>query len=352
MSAGKKYIMGDTLRGEITLEVSKLFLVDRITGTLEYVMKGQRETSAGPATVITITGNLSAEYGQAYKFPFELPEKFDRVNYAASQLHAYWRFTVEIHQKKPDTGYLNKSVKSLFGDFRPVDITYSAPVIRDKGQYRVEARELPIKGIKSEYKFGAAFAGFFILWMSFSTSLSLSEVLKAAYYFSLAAVVVFSGLSLAILKGFERTSFRVVPRRDGGLRLRFLDLGKQKYKDLTVGLRIVSRQLSAEDGRSSYRRSLLYDQDYAVSDISRPDDLFREALIPWPEGRFPGSDEINEQGFIWEVYLRTKVFPFGVQEQAWPVEVDWEPFTIPETSQETKEELELQPLKETIEQRR
>lgn len=346
----KTYLIGDRLQGKITLTPSKDLAVERIIGQLVLVVKSAVHTGITHAKTVTLAGTQILKEGKDHHFSLLFIDEFDKANFSGPLVSYYWRFTATVYLQKPEKSTINNSIKNLFGDFRPASVDYKIPVSRSLGHYSVQERNLPIQWIKKEYYWGMAFSGLFVLWMLISTHLYWDQFLIGFRYFITAASILASTFLLITLSGFQAVSLSIKPGRDRALRVRFMDLGNKKYDDQIIGYRIVSTKKQVSNSEIS--RSLIFDKAYPLSSLTKPGGLFREAVLPWPKGNLPTSQTVDEQGFIWEVYLRTNVFPFGVQEQAWPVEVGWEAFRIPEVGNEGMEKLELQPLKEAIEQRR
>jgi len=349
------YHIGDQLQGALILHPYLSFRILRIEGQLEFFVTGKDFESSEHISRITISGPRLLEGGSQTKIPFHFKQRFGRINSLTRQPNSYWRFTVTISPEQSKQGNSKNLLQSLMriGGKSSVGVhRLQVPVINGRGNYRAEGQELRVRHFKKrEMIYLAAPVGYLIFFL---ISNSIVPPAYLIHYLGLLLSLIIASLFMLRLTGFKDTPMELSPGRDGKLRLRMLDRGDGSWEKARIGLRVVAIEKRKNGKTTKLERTNLYHKEYSLSDIGTRKDHLVEATLPWPTVDLPTSYDDDGQGYTWELYLKTSGF-FGKQEQAWPVEVSWEPFQLPEENNLTmaeessfEETLELRTLKEEV----
>jgi hypothetical protein len=345
LTAGEFYLLGDRLEGEITVVPLKDMALKYVVLQLDYVMEGALETATIKAKRIHLPTPDTLKKGQLYRVPVKMDYRFPRPSYKGQSLNSYWRLRVilDYDGRQYDQSFISKVSQVFTGDPRH-GTSFEILVKYGKGAYVVAPQELPTDLIESSS----------FLTFGFLTPFIFSIVAIAAgepgwWVMAVLILVVFICWLLVRLSIFQMTPMEIQPLRDGQLRLRILDRGNDQLKDATIGYRFLEHAVVKNGGKETTERKTLYLEIFPFREVSRREEYFYEAILPWPEKDLPTSGISGRIGYEWEVFLlMPNPLTGGMHEKSWPVEVGWEKFRLapPTTEELEQEELEVLKLKE------
>jgi hypothetical protein len=345
LTTGGFYLLGDRLEGEITVVPLKDMALKYVVLQLDYVMEGALETATINAKRIHLPMSKTLKGGELYRFPVKLDYRFPRPSYKGKSLNSYWRLRVflDYDGRQYDQSFISKVSQVFTGDPRH-GTSFEIWVKYGKGAYVVAPQELPTDLIESSS----------FLMFGFLTPFIFSIAAIAAgepgwWVIAVLILVVFICWLLVRLSIFQMTPMEIQPLRDGQLRLRILDRGNDQLKGAMIGYRFLEHFVEKNGDHETAEKKTLYRKIYPFGEVSRREEYFYEAILPWPETDLPTSGISGRIGYEWEVFLlMPNPLTGGMHEKSWPIEVSRELFRLaPPTEEELEQEgLEVLKLKE------
>lgn len=345
LTAGGFYLLGDRLEGEITVVPLKDMELKNIVLQLDYVMEGALESATINAKRIHLPTSEILKSRELYRFPVKLNYRFSRPSYKGQSLNSYWRLRVFLDYDggQYDQSFISKVSQVFTGDPRH-GTSFEILVKYGKGVYVVAPQELPIDLIEASSFLAFGFLAPFIFSIA---AIAAGE--PGWWVMAVLILVVFICWLLVRLSIFQMTPMEIQPLRDGQLRLRILDRGNDQLKDATIGYRFLEHAVVKNGDHETTERKTLYLEIFPFKEVSRREEYFYEAILPWPENDLPTSGISGRIGYEWEVFLlMPNPITGGMHEKKWPIEVSRELFRLaaPTEEEQEREGLEILKLKE------
>ncbi|SEQ69673.1 hypothetical protein [Neolewinella agarilytica] len=350
LSADKTYVIGDRLKGKLTFTPKRNLTILSMRGELSYVVKGNAQTDKILAHREKLLPYRELKAGETCEIDLLIPFHFGRPNFKGGRLDNFWSFTVLIIREIPkDERTILQLIPGM--DKKMMEANFIIPVAAGKGSFKVKAQPLPIQLISGEV---IGIGSFLTLGLMVALGFIMPEPGVSNGLFFVLALMGLLGIILyhfLHLSNFKMTPMEIKPLRDGKIRIRYLNRGKNHLNRAYIGIRLKEHYI-VEDSNNNYSRksSVLHENRYKLGEIARPLDHLNEATIPWPElpnGTFPTSYGYQDQGYEWEVFLAASGLVIGgLNEISWPIRVDWERMrlTVPTTQELAEEKLELKEL--------
>lgn len=350
LSVDKTYVVGDRLAGKLTFTPKRDLTILTTNGELSYVVKGKAQTTTVKAHSVKLLPYRELKAGEVSEIDLTIPFHFGRPNFKGVRLNNFWSFTVLILREIPKD---ERSILQLLPgrDKKLMQVDFTIPVAAGKGSFRVKPRPLEIPLIDGQV---VGIGAFLTLGIMIALGIIVPEPgVSNGLFFALAlmgllGIILYHFLQLS---SFKMTPMEIKPLRDGKIRIRYLNRGKNHLNKAYIGIRLKERYV-VEDSNDNYSRkaSVIHEKRYKLSEVARPLDHLNEVSIPWPElpnGTFPTSYGYKDQGYEWEVFMATSGLVIGgLNEISWPIRVDWERMrlTLPTQQELQEEKLELKEL--------
>ncbi|SER13570.1 hypothetical protein [Neolewinella agarilytica] len=349
MSGQTDYHIGDRLTGELIVHPYMTIALLKIEARLEYILRGDQQSSRQYHDGLMVSRELRLDAGKQHRLPFSFAKPFHLVNYTDSKPKGFWRLEFTFYPQKARSGLMN-SIR-IPGGNPAVETTLQVPVVHGDGQFRALPKELDIQNFSFRESIAALIGFGFLFYLALATDLAeTTNFLPAIFLWILLPVI---AILLFRLYRFKDIPMELAETGDGKLKVRMLDRGDGHWKKMTLGYQVISSHVDKDGKKREINRRVLYKTDFPLEDIARPREHFIEATLPWPKwphSKLPTSYRRDQQGYHWEIYLKTPGL-LKEQVQTWPVAVSWEAFRLPgESVAESISEdvLELEPLKERV----
>ncbi|SEQ69700.1 hypothetical protein [Neolewinella agarilytica] len=348
------YVIGDQLTGQLNVVANRELLNTNIILVLSYVLASELKQEETVAYTYYLTQGIRLQKNLPTDYDVPIPFHLGRANFSGQKLNAFWQLKVWLSHDVPATErtLLNK----VFGsETQKITSTFLIPVRYGKGNYRVQARELPIPFFNNLMIGGTTFVTAGLIFF-LSLQLGLEQSFQPYFFTFILALLVITFYHVIRLASFKMTPMEINPLRDGKLRIQYLNRGEGHLEGAEIGLRLKEkRQAKNGNGQLDLGEGLLFEKKTPLKGSSRPLGHLNEIIIPFTDriDEFPTSYLLGSpkhpHGYEWEVFLKTPI-PIlgGTKEIRWPIQVDWEPLrTTPPSPQELEEEkLKLRELAE------
>ena len=269
-------------------------------------MRGKTQTNKILAHREKLLPYQELKVGEACEIDLLIPFHFGRPNFKGENLNNCWSLTLLIVREIPKD---ERSLLQLLPgrDKKLMEANFTIPVAAGKGSYRVKPRPLEIPLIDGQV-IGVGISLSFGLMIAVGMWQNNTAVMRETYMTialaSLLGIILYHFLQLS---SFKMTPMEIKPLRDGKIRIRYLNRGKNHLNKAYIGIRLKERYVIEDSNDNRSRRfSILHEKRYKLKEVARPLDHLNEVTIPWPEfpnGTFPTSYGYQDQGYEWEIFL-------------------------------------------------
>lgn len=350
MGGHTDYHVGDRLTGELILHPYMALSLLKIEARLEYILRGDQESSRKYHDGLIASHELRLASGQQHRLPFSFSKPFHWANYTDTKPKGFWRLEFTFYPQRTKSDLMN-SMWELAAGNRTVETTFQVPVVYGEGQFRALPKELDIQNFSFRESIAALIGFGFLFYLALATDLAkTTNFLPAIFLWILLPVI---AILLFRLYRFKDIPMELAETGDGKLKVRMLDRGDGHWEKMKLGYQVISSQVDKDGKKREVNRRVLYQTDFPLEDIARPREHFIEATLPWPKwpnDKLPTSYRRDQQGYHWEIYLKSPGL-LKEQVQTWPIAVSWEAFRLPgegDPEPISEDILELEPLKERV----